>query len=131
MVKKVIKDVDRHVGALIRSRRLEAGLSQVKLGEAIGLTFQQIQRYEKGSNRVGSSRIVQIANALNVSPETFFKGASKENVTTTIFQPMEFVSDFVGSEEGDRLMKAFVKMPKSIQPLIVSLVQKLADEELE
>jgi transcriptional regulator with XRE-family HTH domain len=75
MAKKDIKEVDSHVGALVRDRRMALGMSQTALGEAIGLTFQQVQKYEKGVNRIGSSRLVQIANALKVSPTFFFDGA--------------------------------------------------------
>jgi transcriptional regulator with XRE-family HTH domain len=131
MAKKAIKDVDKHVGALIRSRRIVVGFTQTKLAEAIGLTFQQVQKYEKGKNRVGSSRMVQIGNALGLPPEAFFEGASKGRFVTTSGQSMEFINDFVGSEEGHRLMRAFFKVPKGIQHLIVALVQELADGETE
>jgi transcriptional regulator with XRE-family HTH domain len=72
MAKKISKPVDVYVGGRVRARRLELGMSQEKLGNAIGLTFQQVQKYEKGSNRIGSSRLMQIANALKVDPAYFF-----------------------------------------------------------
>lgn len=75
MVKKVPQPVDAFVRARVRARRLELGMSQEKLGDAIGLTFQQVHKYEKGSNRIGSSRIMQIAAALDVQPSYFFEKA--------------------------------------------------------
>ena len=63
--------VDLHVGARMRQRRVALGMSQTKLGQAVGLTFQQIQKYERGSNRMGSSRLFEFAKVLGV-PVTFF-----------------------------------------------------------
>jgi transcriptional regulator with XRE-family HTH domain len=64
--KKVPNPIDRHVGARVRMRRLLVSMSQEKLGEALGITFQQIQKYEKGANRIGASRLQQIAKILGV-----------------------------------------------------------------
>lgn len=75
MAKNFVKPVDAHVGALVRKRRTELGLSQEKLADAIGLTFQQVQKYEKGTNRISSSRLMQIASALDVPPTYFFDKA--------------------------------------------------------
>lgn len=70
--------IDRHVGARIRGRRVGLRISQTKLGQAIGVTFQQIQKYESGSNRVGASNLFKISQALNVDVSFFFDGVSKE-----------------------------------------------------
>src|SRR5215204_5288038 len=70
--------VDRHVGSRVRMQRLLSGMSQEKLGEACGITFQQIQKYEKGMNRMGASRMHQIAPILQVPVEIFFEGAPSE-----------------------------------------------------
>ena len=75
ITKKVPKPVDVHVGNQVRTRRLMLGLSQEKLGHALGLTFQQVQKYEKGTNRMGSSRLQQAANILQVPVTFFFEGA--------------------------------------------------------
>jgi len=69
---KRVKDGDRQIGSMIRIRRMMLGMSQEKLGEALGLTFQQIQKYEKGTNRVSGSRLMEIAGALKMSPAAFF-----------------------------------------------------------
>lgn len=66
--------VDKAVGARVRELRIRAGVSQVELGRALGVSFQQIQKYEKGSNRMGASRLVQVATTLGVPVETLFDG---------------------------------------------------------
>src|SRR3977135_1506695 len=75
MVKKAPNPVDRHVGSRVRMRRMMLSMSQEKLGDALGLTFQQVQKYEKGTNRIGDSRLQQIANTLQVTVAFFFEGA--------------------------------------------------------
>ena len=71
---KAPNPVDKYVGSRVRMRRIMLGMSQEKLGEALGLTFQQIQKYEKGTNRVGASRIQQIAEILQVPVSFLFEG---------------------------------------------------------
>ena len=74
MLKKVPNPIDRHVGSRVRMRRMLAGVSQERLGEALGLTFQQVQKYEKGTNRISASRLQQIAKMLGVPVAFFFDG---------------------------------------------------------
>jgi transcriptional regulator with XRE-family HTH domain len=131
--KKRPNPVDVHVGARIRLRRNMIGLSQEKLGESLGITFQQIQKYEKGMNRVGASRLQAIGNILNV-PVTFFfddmpgqsdkpKGFDEESETT-------YVVGFLNSSEGIQLARAFAKITDAkIRRKILDLVRTLADEE--
>lgn len=73
--KKKPNPIDVHVGARVKLRRVMLGLSQEKLGEELGITFQQIQKYEKGTNRIGASRLAHIATVLKVSPAFFFEDA--------------------------------------------------------
>jgi len=75
MSTKAPNPVDKYVGSRVRMRRIMLGMSQEKLGDALGLTFQQVQKYEKGTNRVGASRLNQIANVLGVSLPSLFDGA--------------------------------------------------------
>src|SRR5215467_14082693 len=75
MTKKTPNPIDKHVGARVRMRRMMVGMSQEKLGDALGLTFQQVQKYEKGTNRIGASRLQQIASILQVPVAFFFEGA--------------------------------------------------------
>jgi transcriptional regulator with XRE-family HTH domain len=130
MAKKTVKAVDSHVGALVRKRRMALGMSQAKLGDAIGLTFQQVQKYEKGANRISSSRLVQIANVLDVPPTFFFEGApSALRGPAKKQDSMDDISEFVASKDGGALMKAFVNLPKDIQHILVKLVEKIAANE--
>lgn len=73
--KKAPNPIDKHVGARVRMRRMMLSMSQEKMGDAVGLTFQQIQKYEKGTNRIGASRLQQFANVLQVPVAFFFEGA--------------------------------------------------------
>ena len=74
-MKKPPNPIDSHVGARLRMRRTLIGMSQEKLGAALGITFQQVQKYEKGANRIGASRLQDIARVLQVAPAFFFDGA--------------------------------------------------------
>lgn len=130
MAKKVIKPVDTHVGTLVRERRMAIGLSQEKLGDALGLTFQQIQKYEKGTNRISSSRLMQIANVLGVPPMDFFVGApTADKITASAQKSMDYIAEFVASKDGNSLMRAFARLPKAVQRSIVNLVEKIAENE--
>lgn len=75
--------IDRLVGAQLRKRRIELGLTQLSVAEAIGVTFQQIQKYERGSNRIVASRLYDLANTLDVPPEYFFAEAQPETPAGT------------------------------------------------
>src|SRR5205807_10013477 len=74
-MKKAPNPVDKHVGSRVRLRRMMLSMSQEKLGDALGLTFQQVQKYEKGANRIGASRLQQISHSLQVPVSFFFEGA--------------------------------------------------------
>src|SRR6476619_5423180 len=74
MAKKAPNPIDKHVGARVRMRRMMLSMSQEKLGDALGLTFQQVQKYEKGANRIGASRLQQIAQIMQVPVSFFFAG---------------------------------------------------------
>lgn len=100
--------VDVHVGALIRSRRKVVGMSQEKLGDAIGITFQQVQKYEKGVNRVGASRLQQISDALGVSPAYFFEDVPSHGVSNNV-EKDEAVA-FIHSHDGLRLARLWMKI---------------------
>ena len=74
-MKKAPNDTDKHVGSRVRMRRMILGMNQTALGDALGLTFQQVQKYEKGTNRIGASRLQHIAQILKVPVSFFFDGA--------------------------------------------------------
>lgn len=131
--KKVPNPIDVHVGSRVRLRRMMLGLSQEKLGEHLGITFQQIQKYEKGTNRIGASRLHHISTVLKVPVSFFFEDAPGSQPDAQGFgesQPTTYVVDFLSSAEGLSLNKAFVRIenPK-IRRRIVDLVRALAGEE--
>ena len=133
MTKKAPNPIDRHVGSRVRMRRMLIGMSQEKLGEALGLTFQQVQKYEKGTNRIGASRLHRIANVLGVPIEFFYEGASHGTAPVSGFAEdpsSRYVSDFLSTGEGVQLVKAFlaIKDPK-VRRKIVELMTALASDE--
>jgi transcriptional regulator with XRE-family HTH domain len=120
--------VDVHVGSRVRMRRLMLGMSQEALAKAFGLTFQQVQKYEKGMNRISSSRLQQAAGVLGVDIPFFFEGAADRQVTSAL--PMQYINDFVSSQDGLRLIRAFRRIDSSaMRRAIVGLVQELAEPE--
>ena len=129
--KKKPNPIDIHVGSRIRLRRTMLGMSQEKLGESLGITFQQIQKYEKGTNRVGASRLQNISSILNVPVSFFFEDAPGEGGASGMAEApsSNYVVDFLSSSEGLQLNRAFVKIsdPK-VRRKLVDLVKALAAE---
>ncbi|GAC1339674.1 MAG: helix-turn-helix domain-containing protein [Beijerinckiaceae bacterium] len=131
-VKKSPNFVDRHVGSRVRLRRMLLGLSQEKLGDALGLTFQQVQKYEKGTNRIGASRLQQIANFLKVEVAFFFEGVSGQGAPAGGFaeEGTAFVMEFLNSNEGLQLNRAFARIKDArVKRRIIALVNALANVE--
>ena len=125
--------VDIHVGSRVRMRRLMLDLSQTRLADALGLTFQQVQKYEKGVNRISASRLQHISHILQVPISFFFEGSpgnsqgSKKNATAPF---PTYVSDFVATSDGLSLVKAFVEIKRSnLRRAIVHLVEEMADDD--
>jgi len=113
----------------VRMRRMMISMSQEKLGERLGITFQQVQKYEKGTNRIGASRLQQIAGILGVPVSFFFEGAPGGDGSTAGFADSgnpAYVSDFLATSEGLALSKAFMKVsdPK-LRRRIVDLVEAM------
>src|SRR3954451_7917614 len=102
MAKKAPNPIDIHVGSRVRLRRMMLSLSQEKLGNGLGLTFQQVQKYEKGTNRIGASRLQQIAQILQVPVSFFFEGAPNQNPRSDDAEAPSpaYVSDFLATSEG-------------------------------
>jgi transcriptional regulator with XRE-family HTH domain len=124
---KVLNSIDIHVGSRLRMRRMMLGMSQEKLGEAFGLTFQQVQKYEKGANRMGASRLQQAAQILGVSVPFFFEGAPGGHIEGGDTLSPAYIDDFVSSEDGLRLIKAFVRIARpAVRYRIVNVVQEIA-----
>ena len=120
--------IDVHVGNRIRLRRTLLGMSQERLGDLLGLTFQQVQKYEKGVNRIGAGRLFEIARILGVPIDFFYDGVASSADTLASAAPP--VMEFVSSGEGLQLSLAFMKIkdPK-VRKRVLDLVKSLADEE--
>ena len=133
MVKKSPNPIDKHVGSRVRMRRMMLGMSQEKLGDALGLTFQQVQKYEKGTNRIGASRLQQISLILQVPVAFFFEGApqvGEQSRGLSDAPSPAYVADFLATSDGLALTKAFMRIqdPKT-RRRIVDLVRQIAGED--
>jgi transcriptional regulator with XRE-family HTH domain len=125
--------VDAHVGARLRMRRVMLGMSQSKLGELLGVTFQQIQKYEKGANRISATRLKQAAQVLETSIDFFLEGAHMQpSPRGGRAEPsaQSFNVGFLSTTEGLQLNRAFLRIrdPK-VRHRIVELVVSLASPE--
>src|SRR5262245_25124970 len=123
--------IDVHVGSRMRMRRMMLSMTQQGLAKAFGLTFQQVQKYEKGMNRMGSSRLQQAAHVLGVDIPFFFEGApvaaADKHAPKTAAPSPDYVNEFVSTHEGLRLIKAFMHIDNSaMRRSIVALVEELA-----
>jgi transcriptional regulator with XRE-family HTH domain len=129
MSTKAPNPVDKHVGSRVRMRRIMLGMSQEKLGEALGLTFQQVQKYEKGTNRVGASRIQQISEILQVPVSFLFEGSPSGAGFGEESSPA-YVADFLATSEGLALTRAFTSISDGrLRRSIVDLVEQIAARE--
>src|SRR3954462_2508009 len=133
MAKKAPNPTDKHVGARVRMRRMMLSMSQEKLGDALSLTFQQVQKYEKGTNRIGASRLQQIAHFLQVPVSFFFEGApdlSNGSAVAADAPSPSYVSEFLATSDGLTLTKAFMRIgdPK-LRRRLVDLVSEIAGHE--
>lgn len=133
MTKKAPNPIDKHVGSRVRMRRMMLSMSQEKLGIALGLTFQQVQKYEKGTNRIGASRLQQIAHILQVPVSFFFEGAPEVGSAPPPAEGMgeapspAYVSDFLATSDGLALTKAFMRIRDAkLRRRIVDLVEHIA-----
>lgn len=126
--------MDVHVGTRVRLRRMLLGMSQEKLGEQLGLTFQQVQKYEKGVNRIGAGRLHELGQVLGV-PVNFFYDQAPGGMVEHGFaeQPADsYVVDFLSSREGLELNKAFVRITDPrVRRSVLDLVRSLAGESAE
>ena len=133
--KKAPNPTDKHVGSRVRMRRMMLAMSQEKLGDALGLTFQQVQKYENGKNRIGGSRLQHISQILQAPAAFFFEGvpqARGQHHGPTDAPSPQYVSDYLATSDGLQLTKAFMQIPDAkLRRSIVTLVENIAgpDEE--
>lgn len=127
---KAPNPIDVNVGKRIRARRKDVRVSQEKLAEQLGLTFQQIQKYEKGANRVSASKLYDIAHALQASIEYFFRGLDDPSGATKGMKENDnrpFVHDFVTTAEGQELVGEFAKIQDpQVRKQVLDLIKSLA-----
>jgi transcriptional regulator with XRE-family HTH domain len=130
--------VDIHVGGRVRFRRMLLGMSQEKLGERLGLTFQQVQKYEKGVNRIGASRLFDLSQVLQVPIQFFYEEAPGTLDQSSSDQGRGFaergseshIVEFLNTRDGLEMNKAFVRIHDiKVRRAIVDLVRQLAGEE--
>ena len=131
--KKAPNPTDKHVGSRVRMRRKMLAMSQTKLGDALGLTFQQVQKYERGANRMGASRLQQMSDILQVPVEFFFEGAPNASAplgSNGSALSMAQIDDFVSNSDGLRLIGAFMRIDNAaVRRRIVMLVQEIAGDD--
>jgi transcriptional regulator with XRE-family HTH domain len=122
--------IDKHVGSRVCMRRMMLAMTQEKLGAALGLTFQQVQKYEKGMNRISASRLQQISHVLQVPIPFFFDGQPHHDAGQHSAPSPDYVSDFLATADGLSLAKTFmqIKQPK-LRHGIVKLVEQIAGDE--
>ncbi len=133
MPKKQANPIDVQVGSRVRIRRMLIGMSQERLGDLLGLTFQQVQKYEKGVNRIGAGRLFEVARILNVPVDFFYEGVSAQLAGQPGMSEPEGappVMEFVSSGEGLQLSLAFMKIKDAkVRKRVLDLVKSLAEEE--
>ncbi|WP_027687337.1 helix-turn-helix domain-containing protein [Rhizobium leguminosarum] len=130
---KTANAIDSYVGARIRMRRQLLGMSQERLAEQIGVTFQQVQKYEKGINRIGASRLQRIADVLHTSVSFFFEQENSEPLTLQgldLSANTDPVAEFLRTKEGLALNRAFLKIAdRNIRETVIALVKAMAQAE--
>jgi transcriptional regulator with XRE-family HTH domain len=128
--------IDAHVGSRVRLRRMLLGMSQERLAEQLGLTFQQVQKYEKGINRIGASRLYELSQLLNVGVDFFYEdapvGGMPHHGAPGFADPTgeNYIVDFLNSREGLELNRAFTRItdPK-VRRAVIELVRSLAPDD--
>jgi transcriptional regulator with XRE-family HTH domain len=131
--KKAPNPTDKHVGRRVRMRRKMLAMSQEKLADALGLTFQQVQKYENGTNRIGASRLQQISHILQVPVAFFFEGAPNASAPQDSNESalsVAQIDDFISDSNGLRLIGAFMRIDNAaVRRRILMLVQEIAGDD--
>jgi transcriptional regulator with XRE-family HTH domain len=122
--------IDQHVGERVRMRRIMIDMSQDTLGKKLGLTFQQIQKYEKGTNRIGASRLHQISEILGVPVSFLFEDLPGQKSRTGEHYLPKYLLEFMGTAEGRRLVEALGRISdKNVRSHVVRLVESIAGDD--
>ena len=131
MPKKKANPVDAHVGYRVRLRRMLIGMSQERLGDLLGLTFQQVQKYERGINRIGAGRLYEVAEILGVPISFFYEGMDGVQVPAENgSEKPAAVMDFLSSNEGIQLSTAYMGIKDvKVRRKILDLVRSISDDD--
>src|SRR5258705_11602325 len=130
MAKKLPNPIDKHVGSRLRMRRKMLGMSQGKIGELLNIAFQQVQKYEQGTNRISASRLQHLSHILQVPVPFFFEGASDQPRGAGGPATPAYVSEFLSSTDGLALVKAFTKVKEAkLRRREGQLVEEIAGDE--
>ena len=131
IVRKAPNPIDKHVGSRVRMRRMMLGMSQTTLANGLGLTFQQVQKYEKGTNRMGASRLQHISHILQIPVPFFFEDAPHVAGQPKGEAPSPaYVSEFLATRDGLTLTKAFMRITEpALRQRIVHLVEEIAGDD--
>jgi transcriptional regulator with XRE-family HTH domain len=121
--REITKSIDAYIGGRVRRRRVELGLSQTALADQLNLTFQQVQKYEKGTNRVSGSRMVQMANALDVSTSYFFDGAPSVSQKA---QPPDVLGAALGERHVQAMLGAYLRLRPEAQAAVRGVLEAYA-----
>jgi transcriptional regulator with XRE-family HTH domain len=132
---KAPNPTDQHVGSRVRMRRKMLAMSQTQLADALGITYQQVQKNEKGTNRIAASRLQQISHILQVPAGFFFEGAPNASAPhgsheSALSIAQNQINDFVSDPNGLRLIGAFMRIDNAaLRRRIVTLVQEIAGDD--
>ncbi|HUF56512.1 MAG TPA: helix-turn-helix transcriptional regulator [Thermohalobaculum sp.] len=131
---KTADDIDAHIGSRVRLRRLTSGISQEQLGAALGVTFQQVQKYEKGTNRIGAGRLYRISRILGVPVSWFYEGLCQTNGASHVGVAADRngaeITDFISTPEGYALNRAFSRIEHgATRRRLVDLVRTIAEAD--
>ena len=125
---KTPHSTDKHVGNRVRTRRMMLGLTQEKLADALRLTFQQVQKYEKGANQISASRLQHLSDILHVPIGYFFEGNPEQSKTVGSAPSFTYVTEYLATSDGIALTKAFTDIKNTkLRRSIVALVKQIAD----
>ncbi|HYD73744.1 MAG TPA: helix-turn-helix transcriptional regulator [Candidatus Binatia bacterium] len=121
--------IDRKLGQRVRTRRLEIGMSQERLAELLGVTFQQVQKYEKGINRIAASRLFDISAALDMPIGRFFEGLPGRGAAGVAEAAKDYIGEALATPEGAQLMALFASIKSvKVRRRVIELVRALTEE---
>jgi transcriptional regulator with XRE-family HTH domain len=131
-MKKSTGSIDKEIGSRVRMRRVSIGMSQEKLGDMLGLTFQQVQKYEKGTNRISVGRLVDIAKILSVDIHFFFNGIKSVKPDSGFAEEASppYISEVMSTPEGLQLIRTFTGIKNAkVRKSIVQLLSAIAAQD--